>query len=211
MDRYFPTQIIQQAQTCEHNILMDNGLEVCRECGEIVGEYYDIKYPRSYYWGEPMSVKIYTHNIRFKKLLSRLLMLSSPPPTKVIVYVKSKKPKNIKQIRAILRKSSFKTKYYEYMSFFGNYLLDYTFPPLEEYILNDIYVYFAKVSDWGKEKTGKKIFCFPYPYILRKIFGTRPDISRFLNRLKCAKRRKKYDILWNEFNKTCEIPGLKRR
>ena len=197
-------------EKCEHiTIFHDNGLEVCGECGEILGAYFDIKYPRSYFWGEPVNIKIYTHNTRFKKLLSRLLMTSSPPPTKVILYVKSKNPKNLRQIRAILRKSPYKTKYYEYMSFFGNYLLGHSFKPLDTQYLKDIYRYFDKVSTWGKEKTQKKIFCFPYPYILKKIFATRPDISRFLNTLKCSKRRRKYDILWAEFNKTCQIPKIK--
>ena len=124
---------------CEHEIFNDNGLEVCCKCGEIVGAYFDHKYSISYFWCEMLNVKIYSHNIKFKKLLSRLLMTSSLSPTHVIIYVKSKLPKSLIQVRGILRKSPFKTKYYEYMFFCCCYLLCYSFRSLEDQYLKTIY------------------------------------------------------------------------
>lgn len=198
-------------ECCDHVILMCNGFEICGECGKYISAYFDIKYPRSYMWGEPVNIKAYSHSTRFKKLLNRLLMKSSPPPNKVIIYVRDKNPKSLTEIRNILKKSHFRTKYYEYMSFFGCYLLDLTFKPISDTDLKNIYAYFIKCSQWGKERSNKKIFAFPYPFILKKIFKDRSDISILLNDLKCKKRQKIYDDLWTLFNKECPIPNLKTK
>lgn len=150
---------------CEHEIIKYQGFEICCICGKYIREYYENIYQRSYMWGEVLNVKIYTHSTRFRKLLKRLMMKSSPPPTNVILYVKGKNPKSIIEIKNILKKSPFKQKYYEYLSFFGVYLLGYKIPKINEKDLKKAEAFFYECSEWGKKNIKKKIFIFPYQFI----------------------------------------------
>ena len=109
---------------CEHNIIIDNGFSVCDICGKVIT--YDLllnKYQRNDSFKEVINGKTYTHEVRFKKLLFRLFMLSSPPPIHIIEYLIDKKPETIQEIRHYLKKNPFKHKHYEFLSFFANILL----------------------------------------------------------------------------------------
>ena len=74
---------------CDHIIVIIPGHTICSECGLYISPIMN-ETSRHHPIGEPLVKKIYTHQTRFNKLLKRLLMLSSPPPKKVFIYLEKK-------------------------------------------------------------------------------------------------------------------------
>lgn len=188
-----------------HTIIIYNGIRICKECGESFGyELNPLETSRSHPWGETFTVKMYSHRTRFKKLLSRLFMNLSPHPAKLYEYLECCKIQNIRDIRFCLKKSPFVSKYYEYISFFASFFLNFKFTPLEQEYIKIIVNYVDDISSYGKTKH----FPFPYHFVLLKLLKG-SDIEPAINTLKCKRRLTKYENLWNEFIKECPPPYIK--
>ena len=95
-------------------------------------------------------------------------MHSSPPPNNVFKYLDGK-VNNIQDIKRELKNSKFKSKYYEFTSFFAFHLLNYKFELVTLKERSKMLDIFNKVSKWGIRHTGKRHFAFPYHFVLAKL------------------------------------------
>ena len=184
---------------CE-DITNDMGFLTCTQCGKVQSYEYDRKlyYQRDDSFKEVINGKTYTHEVRFKKLLSRLFLTSSPPPLAIFEYLADLDLKTVADIRCALKKSKFKNKHYEYLSFFARDLLDYKITPLAHQEYLEFVRFFREVSFWCIQEH-MKFFAFPYSFILRKIMKIAgyDEILPFINTLKCKKRIQRYDLVFS--------------
>ena len=163
--------------TCEHEITVIDGVfKICTECGLLLKNVVNtLETSRNHPWGEPIGNKVYSHKSRFRKLLNRLLMTSSPPPEKMYVYLETKQISNIQNIRRHLKNYPHSSKYYEFISFFSHHFLKHRWRPVAPEDIDRIFRFVDEISFWGKS-LGRNHFPFPYFYVLRKIFQDRKNI-----------------------------------
>ena len=199
--------------SCEHqNIIIECSCEICTDCGVVLrNAIYVTETSRNHPWGEPIGNKVYSHKSRFRKLLKRLLMLSSSPPAKIYNFLEKKKITNIDDIRGHLKNYPHNSKYYEFTSYFAYFFLKYRWEPVDPDDMKNIYLFVDNISFWGKRHLQRSHFPFPYFFVLRKIFADRHDILPLINSLKCKRRIAKYDVLWTELSKECARPKLRKR
>lgn len=194
---------------CKHSFIEDSGFSICRECGLLEGVILESRETtRSHPWGEPLGNKIYTHSVRFKKLLNRLLMFSNPPPDKIYRYLDACDVKDIYDIQHALKKSTFKSKYYEYVSFFAYTYLNHRWSALSEESVKELICCVDEISLWARQ-SGNNHFPFPYFFAMHKLLEHIPEIVIMVNKLKCKRRIKRYELLWKRLVKEC--PRLKLR
>ena len=177
---------------CNHNFIIDEGVYICTKCFKIENSVMI-----SNEYNNPVSVK-YKRTTHLRSTLHRLLGRETfYLPNEIVEIVRNYKPKNINQVRKVLKKEKL-PKYYKHLYSIAN-AVGMPLPSLSQLEFDKIIYLFVRFDGIYK-KISTKSNQLNYHFLLKKFFLIidRIDIIPYLQKLKSKSKINEHEEIFQK-------------